>query len=194
MASRKSTGTKSKFKGDKPARASAIPPQMPTARRPQTGATTMVPQPSQVGGHAPAPDVADDGPVPLKKQELIAMVVERSDVAKKHAKPVVEAMLAVLGEALGEGRDLNLQPMGKIKRKRMKDTGKARVMVASIRQPNAPEAGAVSGADSDSDSDTDSGGMGGDDAPLISTAIGRRDGARDQADNRVKEAVADGAE
>ena len=42
----------------------------------------------------------------MKKQELMAKVVERSDVAKKHAKPVIEAMLEVLGEAIGQGREL----------------------------------------------------------------------------------------
>ncbi|MBZ8119404.1 HU family DNA-binding protein [Roseovarius sp. LXJ103] len=71
----------------------------------------------------------------MKKQELMAKVVERSDVAKKHAKPVIEAMLEVLGEAIAEGRALNLQPFGKLKHNRIKDTPAARIIVAKIRQP-----------------------------------------------------------
>jgi len=36
----------------------------------------------------------------LKKKELVDLVVERSGIKKKDAKPVVEAMLAVLGETI----------------------------------------------------------------------------------------------
>ncbi|MCQ0093210.1 HU family DNA-binding protein [Roseovarius sp. M141] len=170
MVSRKPTVSKPKPKGTKPARASAVPPQTSATRRPLADAAPATPK----SGRAQQFEVADDGTVPLKKQELIATVVERSDVPKKYAKPVVEAMLAVLGEALGEGRDLNLQPMGKIKRKRMKDTGKARVIVANIRQPNAPGAG--------------------DDALVRPAAAVHPQGGKDQAKKRGKEAVADDAE
>ncbi len=169
MASRKTTGNKMKTKGEKPSRASAMPPKPPAPLRAQSGATTLVPKPPLAGGYpdknpgkrasagslgagpqdSGATDAVladDDGNLPLKKQELIAQVVARSDVAKKYAKPVIEAMLAVLGDALSEGRDLNLQPMGKIKRKRVKDTEKARIIVANIRQSKAARAGSGTGA------------------------------------------------
>ena len=126
-----------------------MPPKTPAPLRAQGGPTTMVPKPplkddesgkaTKMVRDAAMPDDAGDNP--LKKQELIAKVVERSEVAKKHAKPVIEAMLAVLGDALADGRDLNLQPMGKVKRKRVKDTEKARIIVANIRQPKAAGAG-----------------------------------------------------
>lgn len=180
MASSKSTDGKPKLRGTKPARASATSPQAPTVLRSKGDASPVAPKSPLAEGHASSPgraqqsEVADDGTVPLKKQELIAKVVERSDVSKKYAKPVIEAMLAVLGEALGEGRDLNLQPLGKVKRKRMKDTGNARVIVANIRQPNAPEAG---------------------DGALVrpATAV-RPQRDKDPVRNRGKEAVADDAE
>ena len=90
----------------------------------------------------------------LKKQELVDRVVERADIKKKLAKPVVEALLEVLGEALAvwfqvlvglrplhamgealaEGRELNLQPMGKLKYNRTRETPNARIIVAKIRQ------------------------------------------------------------
>lgn len=73
----------------------------------------------------------------LKKQELLQKVVAKSDVKKKDAKLVVEAMLEVLGEALADGRDLNLQPLGKVKLNRTKETAAARIMVAKIRQRRA---------------------------------------------------------
>ncbi|WP_371224491.1 HU family DNA-binding protein [Roseovarius sp. 2305UL8-3] len=70
----------------------------------------------------------------LKKQELLQKVVDKSGIKKKDAKPVVEAMLEVLGEALADGREFNLQPMGKLKLNRTKETPNARIIVAKIRQ------------------------------------------------------------
>ncbi|MEQ9259974.1 MAG: HU family DNA-binding protein [Roseovarius sp.] len=70
----------------------------------------------------------------LKKKELLDAVIERSGVRKKFAKPVVEAMIDILGEAIAEGREINLQPFGKIKHQRMVDSSNARVMVTKIRQ------------------------------------------------------------
>ncbi|MFC3615721.1 HU family DNA-binding protein [Lutimaribacter marinistellae] len=70
----------------------------------------------------------------LKKKELIDLVVERSGVKKKFAKPAVEAMLAVLGEAIADGRPLNLQPLGKLRVNRAEDKANGRVTVAKIRQ------------------------------------------------------------
>lgn len=70
----------------------------------------------------------------MKKRELIDMVVERSGVKKKFAKPAVEAMLDVLGQALSEERALNLQPLGRVVPKRTKEAGSNRVITARIRQ------------------------------------------------------------
>ncbi|MGM0742020.1 MAG: HU family DNA-binding protein [Pseudomonadota bacterium] len=70
----------------------------------------------------------------LKKRELIDKVVERSGVRKRFAKPAVEAMIDILGEAISEGRGLNLQPLGKLKHQRRKETGNATITVAKIRQ------------------------------------------------------------
>ncbi|MBY5972323.1 HU family DNA-binding protein [Ferrimonas balearica] len=72
--------------------------------------------------------------MPLKKKELIDRVVARSGMKKKDAKPVVEALLTVLGETLSEGREANLQPLGKIKVTRTKDLANGRVMTARVRQ------------------------------------------------------------
>ena len=70
----------------------------------------------------------------MKKKELIDAVVERSGVRKKFAKPAVEAAMELLGEAIAEGRDLNLPPLGKVKQQRTKDASNARITVAKIRQ------------------------------------------------------------
>ena len=88
---------------------------------------------------AVTPVVVTDTPVEsagpeMKKQELLDKVVSRSDTRKKFAKPVVEAMLEILGETLAEGRELNLPPLGKVKLNRTKEGARARVIVAKIRQ------------------------------------------------------------
>jgi len=70
----------------------------------------------------------------LKRPELIDTVVKRSNTRKKFAKPVVEAMLEVLGEALAEGREMTLPPLGRIKLKRIMDGAEARIIVTRIRQ------------------------------------------------------------
>ncbi|MWB78626.1 DNA-binding protein [Pseudooceanicola sp. 216_PA32_1] len=70
----------------------------------------------------------------LKKKELIDLVVERSGLKKKDVKPVVESVMAVLGEALGAGREMNLQPLGKIKVNKIKNVNNGKVVITRIRQ------------------------------------------------------------
>ena len=83
-----------------------------------------------------APDVASPE---MKKKELIDTVVARAGIKKKDAKPVIEAMLAVLGEELGKGRELNLKPLGKVKINRIKQLSNARVIMCKLRQNDAGE-------------------------------------------------------
>ncbi|WP_323783292.1 HU family DNA-binding protein [Thalassovita sp.] len=90
---------------------------------------------------APAPDpVIVDETVPvsdeleLRKAELIEMVVERSGVKKRFAKPAIEAALSILGEALADGREMNLHSLGKVKINRMKHLSNARVINCKVRQ------------------------------------------------------------
>jgi DNA-binding protein HU-alpha len=83
---------------------------------------------------APEPVVAEPE---LKKKELLDLIVARSGIKKKDAKPVVEAMLAVLGETVASGRELNLQPLGKLRinRTEIKENGK--VIICKLRQSKA---------------------------------------------------------
>ncbi len=71
----------------------------------------------------------------MRKPDLIEKVVIRSGVKKKDAKPVVEAMLAVLGEALAEGQEMRLPPLGKLKVNRIKDLENGTAYIVKIRQP-----------------------------------------------------------
>lgn len=73
----------------------------------------------------------------LRKKELFELVVERSGMKKKDVKPVVEAMLAVLGDAFAEQREMNLQPLGKFKVQRGKELHDGRALVLKLRQKTA---------------------------------------------------------
>ncbi|WP_297767638.1 HU family DNA-binding protein [uncultured Roseovarius sp.] len=79
--------------------------------------------------------VPDDAGPEMKKQELLSKVLERVETKKKFAKPVVEAVLEVLGNALADGRELNLEPLGKVKQNRVRDAANAHIIIAKIRQP-----------------------------------------------------------
>lgn len=82
---------------------------------------------------APKATAAVLGPL-MRKKELIERVVARSGIKKKDAKPVVEAMLAELGEALAENRELALPPLGKLRVKRERNLPNGRMMVVKMRQ------------------------------------------------------------
>lgn len=75
--------------------------------------------------------------LPMRKKELIDLVVERSGIKKKDAKPVIEAMLAVLGETIGAGRELNLQPLGKLRINRSEERSNGRIIICKLRQSTA---------------------------------------------------------
>ena len=70
----------------------------------------------------------------MRKRELLDAVINKSGIKKKDAKPVVEAMLEVLGSALQDGRTLNLQPMGKFIVKHEKKLANGKVLTTRIRQ------------------------------------------------------------
>lgn len=91
---------------------------------------TVKPTPVVVTESEPVLGVAE-----LKKVELVNEAVERSGIKKKFAKPAIEAALAILGEALADGRDLNLRPLGKLKIMRSKEVANGRVLTARVRQP-----------------------------------------------------------
>ncbi|QUJ77483.1 HU family DNA-binding protein [Sulfitobacter albidus] len=73
----------------------------------------------------------------LRKKELFDLVVERSGRKKKDVKPIVEAMLAVLGDAFSEHREMQLPPLGKLKVQRGKELGDGRALVLKLRQKSA---------------------------------------------------------
>ena len=70
----------------------------------------------------------------MGKRELIDRVVTASGIKKKAAKPVVEAMLKELGDALSRGETLNLQPFGKGIVKSRKELENAEIVELRLRR------------------------------------------------------------
>lgn len=116
------TSTKKTTSSAKATKTSAAQPETPKV-------VAITPEPTVVETSQPVVSEPD-----LRKRELIDLVVERSGIKKKDAKPVVEAMLEVLGQTLAEGRELNLQPLGKLRINRVQERGNGRVMVCKLRQ------------------------------------------------------------
>jgi len=119
---------------------------------------TVPPPQALAAGQEPSPVVVTSAPVlkepPLNKRELIDEVVLRSGVKKKDAKPVVEAMLAVLGETVASGRDLNLKPFGKLHLNRSETRSNGTVHICRLRQPvEQPRDGQEIAQDADNSSD-----------------------------------------
>lgn len=116
-------------------------PKSKSSRKPTTKTTASAKPAATSAAPKTAAVVASvkpvvEGPV-LKKKELIERVVAASGLKKKDVKPAVEATLAVLGRALGEGEELNLQPLGKIKVKNKTDKPNGTVINCRIRQSSA---------------------------------------------------------
>lgn len=80
------------------------------------------------------------GPV-MRKKELIDAVVAKSGMKKRDVKPIVETMLDVLGDALRDGRELNVQPLGKIMVRRSKKLQGGSVLTTKVRLKDRDDTG-----------------------------------------------------
>ncbi len=103
------------------------PPVSPTAA---TGASKL--KIADAEGASPAVKV-ESGEM-VKKPEFLERVMTRTDVKKSQAKPAIEAALATLAEALMNGEELQLPPMGKLKVVKTRDIGDgAQVLTLKLR-------------------------------------------------------------
>lgn len=158
MATSRTTSKTTKHKTSSTARTKAASAGKSASDAPETGgtrspaarrrpATASVPAAKPAGAESSADAAQFPQDTALRKRELIATVVEKTGVKKRFAKPVVEAMIDEMGAALAEGRELNLQPFGKVKQSRTKDSSNARVIFAKIRQSKSASAGPDDGTD-----------------------------------------------
>lgn len=73
----------------------------------------------------------------LRKKDFIDQVVKASGGKKKDVKPIVEAALRELGNALSDGNDLQLPPLGKLKIHKRKELAGAEMLMLKLRRSNA---------------------------------------------------------
>jgi hypothetical protein len=76
----------------------------------------------------------------LKTKDLLDRVTADSAVKRKDAKPVLDALLKVIGEALAEGKALNLPPLGKVSVSRTKENAKGDVVMLKLKRAKLGEA------------------------------------------------------
>lgn len=94
----------------------------------------------------PTPSLADAEPAKImKKPELFDAIVARNNLKKRDVKPAVEAALSVIAEALRDGSELNLPPLGKLRvvRTRELESGAA-VLTLKLRTSGPGAAKAAS--------------------------------------------------
>ena len=76
------------------------------------------------------------GPRIIKKPDLVAAAMARSNLKKRDVKPAVEAALAVLVDALRDGTEVNVPPLGKLRVVKSKELGEgAAVLTLKLRTP-----------------------------------------------------------
>ncbi|MDG1118686.1 MAG: HU family DNA-binding protein [Flavimaricola sp.] len=79
--------------------------------------------------------------VQVKMKEFLERVVARSGLKRNEAKSAAEATLAVLGEAIANGEEVNLPGLGKLKVNREKATDRGTVYVIRVVQNRPNEGG-----------------------------------------------------
>ncbi|WP_116084064.1 HU family DNA-binding protein [Tropicimonas sp. IMCC34011] len=131
-------------KGPPAAAAGRRPSDPPLPRDDGTVSTDSIVPPVTVV--SPEPVVAG---ATVKKPELIDRVVAQSGVKKRDAKPVVEAMLGVLGEMLSDGREMQVPPLGKLMVGKRKEVSGGEVLNLRLRRTGgaAPGPKSQSGPD-----------------------------------------------
>ena len=98
----------------------------------------------------PAPKTETDAPadgetlvaVTLKLRDLIDAAATRAGAKKAQTRPIIEAALALIGEALDRGEALNLPPLGKARVGRAKQVANGAMLTVKLKRGSAPRAGA----------------------------------------------------
>jgi hypothetical protein len=117
-------------------------------------AKVVVPKMTVVGG-VTAPNTESDtsnGTDFVKKQELVSRILLASGAKKKDIKLILDSVLSVLGDALSNGEELNLPPLGKLKVNRTQENGKSEILILKLRRPGSgPDEDTQPLADDDED-------------------------------------------
>lgn len=131
--------------------ASATTDIAPSAEPPQAGAATSVT--SEETAQPPAPDEGEDTPatadpdgagddgarsVQLRRKDFVDRIAARSGRKRSDVRSVAEAALDVLAEALAQGDEIILPPLGRIKVIKAKDGPRMRILTLRLQQIRGP--------------------------------------------------------
>ncbi|MBT0956400.1 HU family DNA-binding protein [Alphaproteobacteria bacterium KMM 3653] len=110
------------------------------ARKPRAAAKPKAPAKTPAKAKTPAtPAVVSQatpvvaGPT-IKKNELFDRIMLTTGAKKKDVKPIVEATLRALGDALSAGEELQVPPLGKVKVHRQKDLANGEMLMLKLRR------------------------------------------------------------
>ncbi|MBN2742237.1 MAG: HU family DNA-binding protein [Rhodobacteraceae bacterium] len=112
-----------------PAKPSTKAPRIPRVAKsaPASAATLSVPI---------DPTEPPQTKVVVNKKTFVERVMISAGVNKGQARQMSEAVLKVLGEALSEGEELSIPPLGKLKINRKLEKNGDEIMVVKLRRPS----------------------------------------------------------
>lgn len=116
------------------AKSAKAKPEGPSGRKPARKAKAADPA---------ASPPAESGGAALKLATLINGAAERTGTKKAAARPLVEAVLTLIGESLDRGENLILPPLGRIRVGRVKEGAKARMLTLKLKRMGTSGAGAA---------------------------------------------------
>ena len=86
----------------------------------------------------PKPELAvtPDAPV-MRTKDLVEAIAPNVSVKRKDLRPLMEAVFKAMGDALAEGKSLNIPPLGKILVKKERKGENADTIVLRLRRQHA---------------------------------------------------------
>ncbi|QPZ91064.1 HU family DNA-binding protein [Thioclava electrotropha] len=105
-------------------------PPVVTPEAPPASAATLTPATPD-----PAPEPSEAKAL-VRKRSFVDRVMVEAGVKRGEAKAMSEAVLKVLGEALSEGEELSIPPLGKLKINRQFEKNGDEILVVKLRRPS----------------------------------------------------------
>lgn len=109
----------------------------PTAAKPKTKPATKparVPKVRPAAEAKPAREVKPGKEGQMRTMDLINVIAPNITVSRKDIRTALDAAFKVMGEALAEGKMLNLPPLGKMSVKRTKTGEKSDMVMLKLRR------------------------------------------------------------
>ena len=137
MVTRSTAGSPAKDAAKKTAAKPKASAKAPVAAKATAAKTALKAKPAKRSSAKPKAAASDGAKVAVRLKDLIDRVVATLGVKKKDAKPVIEATLKHLGDALEAGEAMILQPLGRIRVNKAKGTASGDMLTVKLKRPGA---------------------------------------------------------